>query len=452
MNILKALTSKFPRYNLCHNCKFNFNHPAWEVGGVGESTNGNIIRGKHYLQVSGNKGIYANVDLSFTKNTRISFKSNVAPRLAYSCQDWEFKSVVSVEQYKDNYTFTFGDNETIRTIYIEWDGNEATLRDWQVSCRKLKEHGCCKCGRATATLHGKQILVNSIPPIEKVGKHHHIPPIGVFYFVNYNQGLGDMVWKCAILNYPPMEEYKTKILITNRKYFDLCYGQDIDEYWLISDKLSVDHAVEEEYSVIEQLKSVRKFDLIIPTQEQKHAQNRFKRCHKRILDSFQIKTKYPPIIHPNPAYIPNILQYVSSEKKNIICHPRLAGWTKEKNWAEENWVRLIDLIGDKYNVIVTSGKSDERKLAMPKCIDLHQKLLIGDLAALMSKCNLYIGVDSGVTNLAAGVGMSRITILGKNTYKEHGRGRVIELIKDTENDVTPEDVAKEVECYFEKWN
>jgi len=461
MNILTKFRSILFPSDLCHSCRFDFNNPTWHIGGYNwESDNGEIVRKKNGLIVSGTLGVRTatDLDLSLKDVKEISFyaENAIAPTLHYHTIAWEFKSAVSCVVSKNKYIFGIHEHDVIHRIYIMWETkSNIELSGWSLHYDKIvKERKtvetqfiCNKCTRAIMMVGDKSLYLHSLPELRKVMASPLHGKIGVFYFTNYSQGLGDMTWRQSLLQVK--HSYDSTILICDDVYLDLYYGQPIDEFWLVP-KEARQYDEIEEILVSRELRKLKEFDFILPCTEQRHSQNRFAEFHKIIRDKWTIKRKYPAMVYPNPMYIDSITKYIDDERRNIICHARLAIWSSERNWREDNWIELTGLASGKYNVIMIGGPADVRTKPMPESIiDLHQKLSLGQIIALMSLSDLYVGIDGGVTNVAAAAGMSRITILGEKTYKDHGRGEVVELIGLTENAISPQEVYEAIDTFFE---
>ncbi len=119
----------------------------------------------------------------------------------------------------------------------------------------------------------------------------------------------------------------------------------------------------------------------------------------------------------------NILrkEQVPSDKPIIALHP-FSRW-RYKEWSIRNYIKLINYIGSKYKVsILITGSIDERdrasKIAKSCKIDVHNlagKTSLGELAAILKKCSLLIGIDSASMHIAAAVGTPTITIFGPSS-------------------------------------
>lgn len=119
----------------------------------------------------------------------------------------------------------------------------------------------------------------------------------------------------------------------------------------------------------------------------------------------------------------NILrkEKVLPDKLLIALHP-FSRW-RYKEWPIRNYIRLINHMGSRYKVsILITGSIDERdrisEIAKSSKIDVHNlagKTSLGELAAILKKCRLLIGIDSAPIHIAAAVGTPTITIFGPSS-------------------------------------
>jgi len=112
---------------------------------------------------------------------------------------------------------------------------------------------------------------------------------------------------------------------------------------------------------------------------------------------------------------------VPPDRPMIALHP-FSRWGY-KEWPIRNYIRLINHIGSRYKVsIVITGSVDERgrisEIAERSRIDVHNlagKTSLGELAAILKKCSLLIGIDSAPMHVAAAVGTPTVTIFGPSS-------------------------------------
>ncbi len=122
-------------------------------------------------------------------------------------------------------------------------------------------------------------------------------------------------------------------------------------------------------------------------------------------------------IGPNPC----VAVTPSSPRNAVVIHP-FSG-SKRKNWPLENFQHLAwDL---NWPVEWTAGPEEQLAAAT-------RFTSLGDLASWMSGARLYIGNDSGITHLAAAIGVPVIALFGP-TAPEHWapRGSNVHVLHQT---------------------
>lgn len=102
----------------------------------------------------------------------------------------------------------------------------------------------------------------------------------------------------------------------------------------------------------------------------------------------------------------------------VIIHPGTGGWAK--HWLNERWAEVADALAVEpgVRVVLTGGPGEEARVAEVQAsmnstaLDLAGKTSVGQLAALMARATLVLGVDSGPLHLAAATGARTIHLYG----------------------------------------
>jgi len=102
----------------------------------------------------------------------------------------------------------------------------------------------------------------------------------------------------------------------------------------------------------------------------------------------------------------------------ILVHPGARWWFK--SWPPEYFAKLADMLqGDfKCHVLLAGSDSDQdvvnkiQSLMSTKAVSLAGRTTILQLAALLKRCQLYIGNDNGIMHAAAAVGTPVIAFFG----------------------------------------
>ena len=113
----------------------------------------------------------------------------------------------------------------------------------------------------------------------------------------------------------------------------------------------------------------------------------------------------------------------STLNHQLALHP--GSGSERKNWPEENWVELIArLINEtSVNLLLVGGEAEGERLqrlaaALPptRCV-VAKNLPLVELAQRMKACRGFLGHDSGITHLAAALGLPT-TVLWAHTVEE----------------------------------
>jgi heptosyltransferase-3 len=105
--------------------------------------------------------------------------------------------------------------------------------------------------------------------------------------------------------------------------------------------------------------------------------------------------------------------------RRLALHP--GSGSEDKNWPETQWgelLRQLVALTDLHLLLVGGEAEGERlqrlsSLVPPARIRLAQNLALTELAGLLSQSCGFIGHDSGITHLAAAVGLPGIVLWGE---------------------------------------
>lgn len=103
----------------------------------------------------------------------------------------------------------------------------------------------------------------------------------------------------------------------------------------------------------------------------------------------------------------------------IALHP--GSGSEKKNWPEENWANLIQhLLGaTDRDLLLVGGEAEGERLQRlaaalpPTRVKVAQSLPLPDLARLLQNCSAFIGHDSGISHLAAALGLPAVVLWGE---------------------------------------
>jgi heptosyltransferase-2 len=121
----------------------------------------------------------------------------------------------------------------------------------------------------------------------------------------------------------------------------------------------------------------------------------------------------------------------------LVLHPGSGG--EKKNWPEQHWEKLLRDITAKthWRVLLVGGEAEDARLQRLSSIlpverlgvAIHQPLT--ELATRLAACDAFIGHDSGITHLAAAIGLRGLALWGgTNPEIWRPRSERFELLRD----------------------
>jgi ADP-heptose:LPS heptosyltransferase len=125
----------------------------------------------------------------------------------------------------------------------------------------------------------------------------------------------------------------------------------------------------------------------------------------------------------------------------IAVHP--GSGSKAKNWPLENYVSLVQRLYQscRGTALVVEGPAERNMIDnMSEALDgitfiALQSLALPLLAAILSQCSLFIGNDSGITHLAAALGVPTIALFGPtDPYIWGPRGKKVFIAREVIED------------------
>ncbi len=136
----------------------------------------------------------------------------------------------------------------------------------------------------------------------------------------------------------------------------------------------------------------------------------------RFADEFLRDRTSPPAVAPTASP-------TTSSRSFVAIHPGSGG--ERKNWPVERWLALSAWLltlypGESPRLLVVGGEADEKALAAFRRrwpdrggdILLAENLPLPCVGALLARCRLFVGHDSGVSHLAAAVGARGVLLFG----------------------------------------
>ena len=131
-----------------------------------------------------------------------------------------------------------------------------------------------------------------------------------------------------------------------------------------------------------------------------------------IFDASHIPTLCLAPPHTNPNLVPN-------PHPSLALHP--GSGSEKKNWPEAKWAVLIEHLinSTEWNLLLVGGEAEGERLqrlcaALPPArARVAQSLPLAELARLLDGCAAFIGHDSGISHLAAALGLPGIVLWGE---------------------------------------
>lgn len=127
------------------------------------------------------------------------------------------------------------------------------------------------------------------------------------------------------------------------------------------------------------------------------------------------------IFNPDPEPklpLPPTALPVGREGRWLAMHP--GSGSETKNWPEENWAALICFLLEHtgLNLLLVGGEAEGNRLlklapnGLNPRVEIAQNLPLTGLAARLQGCEAFVGHDSGITHLAAALGLKTLALWG----------------------------------------
>jgi heptosyltransferase-2 len=118
---------------------------------------------------------------------------------------------------------------------------------------------------------------------------------------------------------------------------------------------------------------------------------------------------------------PPLFRNAEANERVLALHPGSGG--EHKNWPEAKWAELLqNLINEtSFNLLLVGGEAEGERLqrlgaALPPArVRVAQSRPLAELAKMLQQCAGFIGHDSGISHLAAAVGLPGLILWGDTT-------------------------------------
>jgi heptosyltransferase-2 len=122
----------------------------------------------------------------------------------------------------------------------------------------------------------------------------------------------------------------------------------------------------------------------------------------------------PRLVIPSDSSIPQ-----PASANLIALHP--GSGSRSKNWPEAGWVELLHYLvhSTNHDLLLMGGEAEGGRLQRlaaalpPTRTRVAQSLPLTDLARMLQNCTFFIGHDSGISHLAAAVGLPGMVLWGE---------------------------------------
>ncbi len=109
----------------------------------------------------------------------------------------------------------------------------------------------------------------------------------------------------------------------------------------------------------------------------------------------------------------------------IAIHPGSGGYSLARRWSPEAFAAVADqLAGQGVQIVLVGGPGDDiapmRTAMQHTPLDLAGQTTLGQLGAVLARCALFIGADSGVMHLATAAGTRVLAIFGPSNAAAWG--------------------------------
>ena len=110
----------------------------------------------------------------------------------------------------------------------------------------------------------------------------------------------------------------------------------------------------------------------------------------------------------------------------VAIHPGSGGYSLARRWSAEGFAHVADALVERHGARIVlvgtpaDGVSQVASLMRSEAVNLEGKTNLKQLAAILKRCDLFIGADSGVMHLAAAVGTPLVAIFGPSNHRAWG--------------------------------
>lgn len=176
----------------------------------------------------------------------------------------------------------------------------------------------------------------------------------------------------------------------------------------------------------------------------------------RALESLAIYVPTPqPRLYPNETDRSVARRFLAQAGREPIVAVHPGSGSEKKNWPAENFAAVSRWLVDELatQLLVVHGEADDAavaaltRLTAPRQALTARGLKLVELAAVLERCALFVGNDSGVTHLAAAVGAPTVAMFGPaSSAIWEPRGERVRVVR-----FGPQDVLAARQAITELW-
>ncbi len=110
----------------------------------------------------------------------------------------------------------------------------------------------------------------------------------------------------------------------------------------------------------------------------------------------------------------------------VAIHPGSGGYSLARRWSAEGFAHVADALAEHHGARIVlvgtaaDGVSQVASLMRSEAVNLEGKTNLSQLAAILERCDIFIGADSGVMHLAAAMGTPLVAIFGPSNHRAWG--------------------------------
>jgi heptosyltransferase-2 len=110
----------------------------------------------------------------------------------------------------------------------------------------------------------------------------------------------------------------------------------------------------------------------------------------------------------------------------VAIHPGSGGYSLARRWEAAKWAAVADALAQRYGVQIVlvgapaDGAEAVQALMAAPAHNLTGQTTLPQLAAVLARCDLFLGADSGVMHVAASAGVAVVALFGPSNHLAWG--------------------------------